>query len=97
MEIKRYLPQKILYRVKAEENKKTIAQKFNTSILNIKGESFEEGDFVEVVDASENVYVVKPLETLKGISEKLKIPEDELSKLNNLKSKVLFIGQRLRF
>lgn len=97
MEIKKYLPQKILYRIKYGETQQSIAQKFNTTIFNIKGDSFEEGDFVTILNASENVYAVKPMETLQDIAQKLNTTEENLIDLNHLKSKSLFVGQRLHF
>lgn len=97
MEIKKYLPQKILYRIKCDETQQSIAQKFNTTIFNIKGDSFEEGDFVTILNASENVYAVKPMETIQDIAKKLGTTEENLIEQNHLKSKSLFVGQRLRF
>ncbi len=97
MEIKKYLPPKILYRIKYNETQQSIAQKFNTTIFNVKGESFEEGDFVTIFGASENVYAVKPMETLQDIAAKLNTTQEKLMEINHLKSKSLFVGQRLRF
>ena len=98
MEIKRYLPSIIYYRVKAEENINQIAKTFNISTLNVKtnGVDIEEGDFVEIRNAFENVHVVKPLETLKQIADMHNLTEDYIMKINSLKSKILFVGQRIR-
>lgn len=98
MEIKRYLPSIIYYRVKAEEDIKKIAKSFNISTQNIKTNNadVEEGDFVEIRNAFENVHIVKPLETLKQIADMHNLEEDYIMKINNLKSKMLFVGQRIR-
>lgn len=98
MEIKRYLPHTIYYRMKAEEDIKQVAKNFNVSpnSINYFAQTLEEGDFVKIQNAIEDVHIVKPLETLSQIAKMHNLTEDQIIKANNLKSKVLFIGQRLR-
>ena len=47
-------------------------------------------------ESMNNSYVVKPLDTIKSICEKLNIDENSLITSNNLKNKQLFIGQILK-
>lgn len=96
MEIKRYLPKVIYYRVKEGDDKRCIANKFNTSISNVLADEVSCGDVVKVLNACEKVHIVKPLETLKQIATQYKVDEDRLMNINNLSSKVLFVGQRLK-
>ena len=98
MEIKRYLPNTIFYRIQNGEDTQTVAKKFNVSVHNIKtfDQTVEEGDFVKVENAFENIYIVKPLDTSKQIADIHNLTEEQIINNNNLKSKVLFIGQRLK-
>ena len=61
--------------------------------------SLNEGsDGYSVVEVKNyNTHIVKPFETLEGLSRKLCVDEEEIKKINNLNSNKLFIGQILKF
>lgn len=44
----------------------------------------------------DDVYIVKPLDTIEKISKLLNLEKEIIIKLNNLKTEKLFIGQRLK-
>lgn len=100
MNLKKYIPNNILYRMKKGEDIKDVAGKFNTSLDNIVlksvGEHFE-GEFVEIKSSNQFSHVVKPLEDLNSIANIYKVSVSHIIEANNLKSKRLFIGQKLRF
>lgn len=59
-------------------------------------ENLEAGDKV-IVSKQQKFHVVKPLETLSVIANKLNLTEQELIKKNNLKTNKVFIGQKIMF
>lgn len=100
MLVEKYKPEVLFYRIKEGDSKNRIADKFNTEIKNVKclTEDCEEtGDFYIISNIKSNSHVVKPMESLRSIAEKYKISEEEIIRQNNLKTKQLFIGQKLRF
>ena len=98
MKFERYIPNDNMYRLKQGETIKQVADKFNTSIDNIEIlSSTLEGDFVKIKKCNHTTHVVKPLETLCDIAKIYGVSETYIIENNNLKTKRLFIGQKLRF
>lgn len=100
MNLKKYVPNNILYRMKNGEEIKDVANKFNTTIDNILLKSVDqhyEGEFVEIINTNQFSHTVKPLEDLNFIAAKYNVTINHIIEANNLKSKRLFIGQKLRF
>ena len=100
MEIKKYIPKQLIYRVQTGETKESIADKFNalpSEIVCLTSPEICEGAFVEIKKSFENLYVVKPLDSLDQIATKFKVSVNTIVESNNLKDKRLFVGQRLRF
>lgn len=100
MKIEKYKPKIFYYRIKATDTKNNLADKFNTKIENIKNYSKnceDVGDFYLISKINSKTHIVKPLENLNLISKKYNISEEEIIKNNNLKTKTLFIGQKLYF
>lgn len=100
MELKRYKPNKIIYRVKPSDTKEMIASKFNASVLDVvclTSNDCCEGAFVEIKNSFDNLYVVKPLDNLEQIATKFNVSVATIKETNNLKDDRLFVGQRLRF
>lgn len=98
MEIKRYLPNKIYYRLQHGEDKRAVAEKFNTKLTNVtclNSNYMSEGDFVVIKNAHQKVHIVKPLETLNEIAKSYGLDEETIINNNQLKTNVLFVGQRL--
>lgn len=100
MKIEKYTPNLVICRIKKGENKNIISDKYNTLIQNIKCNAEgceEEGDFYLISDINANTHIVKPMENLNAISKKYGVSEESIMCKNNLKTKALFIGQKLRF
>lgn len=100
MILNKYIPNNILYRVKKGEDIKAVANKFNTTIENVKSKSIgdlHEGEFVEILSSNQYTHIVKPLEDLNFIAKSYNVDVSHIIKSNNLKNKRLFIGQILRF
>jgi len=100
MNLRKYTPNNILYRMKKGEDVNSVANKFNTSpdkiVLKSVNEHFE-GEFVEILTSNQYSHIVKPLEDINFIAKKYNVSIEHIVKINNLKSKRLFIGQILRF
>lgn len=100
MVFKKYLPKNMLYRMKKGEDRQMVADKFNTTIENVVLKSVNEhydGEFVQILNCNQFTHIVKPLEDLNSIALKYNVGVDYIIECNNLSSKRLFIGQKLRF
>ena len=100
MEIKKYIPSPIFYRVKPNETIESIASKFNCKTQDIEcatSPNICEGAFVKINSSYQNVHIVKPVETLEKIANMYNVKVETIIEKNNLKDKRLFIGQRLYF
>lgn len=84
----------LIYRVE-DENISQIASKLGTNVLSILKyndiKSVSKGDYIEI--PNDRVYVVKPLDTIRGICNKLDITPQELFNKNKITQ--IFIGQVL--
>lgn len=80
--------------IENEYVKKSIIEKFNLNnqqIVNLKV-----GDWFKTkINNNVNEYVVKPMDTFFSVSKKLNIDETTLRK--NMKTKHLFVGQKIKF
>lgn len=87
------------YRVKKDDNLSNIMYKFavgaNEVIRNNPSIDFYEGEVVKILKQSDTLHVVKPMETLEIIANKYKTTIERIIEFNNLKSKRVFIGQKL--
>lgn len=87
------------YRVKKEDNITSVMNKFDvtaTSIIrNNPSIDFYEGEVVKILKQNDITHIVKPIETLESIAKIYNTTQDNLCNLNNLKSKRVFIGQKL--
>ena len=101
MEIKLMKNKNFIYKVKKEETLTTIANKFKVLerdlIIdnNLSSTMLEEGDVLYISGENTLIYVVKPLENLETISKKLNVDKQVIIEKNKLKTKNLFIGQKL--
>jgi len=95
----------VYYTVKSGDNLYSIAQKFNTSVSNLKGvnnlvsNSLSIGQQLLIPEKDiqgKDYYVVKSGDNLYSIARKNNTTVSELMKLNDLTSASLSIGQRLR-
>ena len=82
-----------------KETIKSISEKFNVSENCVVSTATmpEKGDVVFVNGNAKNVYVVRPLENLVKVAEKLNVNIETLKTNNNLKSNNLFIGQKIYY
>lgn len=91
--------EKFLYRVKDGDTYKSISHQFKVSEQKLKTDNkIEElytGCVLFVDTTTTKTYVVKPMDTLEKIANKLNIPKDVLIKQNNIKQ--IFIGQKLEY
>lgn len=89
-----------MYRVKEDDTMSAICERFNTSKENILRNNSEielyAGEWVEITVNDYLIHTVKPMESLKVISEKYAMNQDKIMLDNNLKSNKLFIGQCLK-
>ena len=100
MIITKYLPNDGYYRVKKNETLEMIANKFNTTINNVKilsNGSCNEGEFVKILKSNQFCHIVKPLEDLNSIAKEYGVTKEQIIDANGLNSNRLFIGQKLRF
>ncbi len=94
-----------LYTIVDGDSLYSIANKFNVSINDIIDYNalpttiLTVGETIKIpkkkVNGKENVYVVKPGDTLYRIANTYKVSIDDLKKVNNLTSNILTIGQKL--
>lgn len=101
MEISVYQNEEIdFYRVKSGEDLASISKLFNVDInciiRNNPKIDFYEGEVVKIVKRSGLFHIVKPGETLENIANKYGEDIDNLIKINLLKNKRLFIGQKIK-
>lgn len=100
MKIEKYTPNLLICRIKKGEDKSVISDKYNTHIQNIRcnaKDCEEEGDFYLISGINANTHIVRPMENLGEISKRYGVSEESIMQKNNLKTKALFIGQKLRF
>ena len=76
-----------------EELEQHLNVKANVLLAFNQKQQIARGDILEV--PNQNVYVVKPLDTLNGICQKLNISANELLTKNNIRQ--IFIGQMLYY
>lgn len=76
-----------------EELEQRLSVKAHVLLAFNQKQQIKRGDILEV--PSQNVYVVKPLDTLHGICQKLNISANELLTKNNIGQ--IFIGQMLYY
>ncbi len=101
MEIKLIKNKNFLYVVKENETLKDVSNKFK--ILESKliednclsSSEILKGDVLYISCENAHIYVVKPLDNLTAIAQKFNTTVKNLEEKNNLKTKVLFIGQKL--
>lgn len=94
------------YIVKSGDSLWSIANKYNTTVSNIKNLNNLSNDNLAIgqvllipsqsINGSNNTYVVKSGDTLWNIANKYNTTVDELKKINNLTSNTLSIGQILK-
>ena len=90
------------YIVKKGDTLYSIAQKYNTSVDNLKSinniitDSLSIGQVLKLPSDEESTYTVKKGDSLYAIAKKYNISVDELKKLNSLTSNTLAIGQVLK-
>lgn len=88
------------YRILQNDTISSICKKFNTDkdciIRNNPKAEIYAGEYVLIKVSDYVLHVVKPAETLKRISEKYKITEQNIIELNKLTSNKLYIGQTLK-
>ena len=100
MVFKKYLPENFIYRPLKDESIEQIATKFNADVNDVEylsvGEHYE-GEFVKIKSGKEHTHIVKPLEDLNSIAQKYNVSAYHIEQCNNLKTRRLFIGQKLRF
>lgn len=88
------------YKVKSGEDLLSISKLFNVDInciiRNNPKIDFYEGEVVKIVKKSGTIHIVKPGEILENIANKYGVNIDDLIKINSLKNKRLFIGQKIK-
>lgn len=87
------------YRVKKEDALTGVMNKFDVSatsiIRNNPSIDFYEGEVVKILKQRDLIHIVKPMETLESIAKTYNTTSENLIDFNNLKSKRVFIGQKL--
>lgn len=94
------------YMVEKGDSLYSIAQKFNTTVDNLKALNNLATDVLSIgqvlvipedtnLDENKEIYIVKSGDTLYGIAQKYGISVDDLKKANNLTNNTLSIGQSL--
>lgn len=90
----------IWIQVQKNEDIDFILQKYDTTPNNIVRNNpkidLYEGEIIKILLSKQKYHVVKPMENLKIIAQKYNLEEDEIINVNNLSSKRLFVGQRLK-
>lgn len=90
----------IWIQVQKNEDIDFILQKYDTTLNNIVRNNpkidLYEGEMIKILLSKQKYHVVKPMENLKIIAQKYNLEEDEIINVNNLSSKRLFVGQRLK-
>lgn len=88
-----------LYRVKQNDNLESIAKKFGTSTYAINKDNntpqIYPGCVLFINTNQTKTYVVKPLDTIDKIAQKLNVDKNTLIHKNNITK--LFIGQKLEY
>ena len=91
------------YIVQKGDSLYSIANKFNTTVENLKklnnlsSNLLQIGQILNIVlQASENIYVVKKGDNLYSIANKYSTTVNDIKQLNNLSSNLLSIGQQLK-
>ena len=100
MIFEKYIPEPFYYRIKPNESIVQVADKFNTNLENIECMSvagLNEGEFLLIKQCNQGTHIVKPLEDISMIAKKYGVTEEHIVKVNNLKSKRLFVGQKIRY
>ena len=98
----------VVYVVKSGDSLWSIANKFNTSVaelkrinnltgdlLSIGQQLFVPGVSIEIPETSPNVYTVQPGDTLSTIARKFNVTVNDLKNANNLVNDIIQVGQRL--
>ena len=89
----------IFYQVQKGDTLTTILQKFSVTSKNIVRNDpkvdLYEGEIIKITFTINLQHIVKPMETLNAIAQKYNVEVETLIKLNDLKSKRLFVGQML--
>ena len=92
------------YIVQSGDNLYSIANKFNTTVENLKkinnltSNSLSIGQILklDIPTTEENIYVVKKGDSLYSIASKYDTTVNELKQLNNLSSNLLSVGQKIK-
>ncbi len=92
-----------IYTVKKGDSLYNIAQKFNTTVENIKSANNLASNLLSIGQklkipstSSSNVYIVQKGDSLYKIAQKFNTTVENIKKLNNLKTNLLNIGQKLK-
>ncbi|MDR0850538.1 MAG: LysM peptidoglycan-binding domain-containing protein [Christensenellaceae bacterium] len=96
MEILESLKDPLIYSVKTNETKESIAKKFGVSIQNINTLGSDDllcGDKIIIDLKVKQYHIVKPAERLEDISNKYNMSIERLKEINSITQ--IFVGQRL--
>jgi len=87
------------YQVKKHDTISSIQQQFGVNSSAIKRNNYNtdlyEGEVVKIINKSNTLHIVKPMENLQTIAKIYNTSIEKLAKINNLTSNRLFIGQTL--
>ena len=91
------------YIVKSGDTLWSIAKKYNVTVNDLKEINNLTNNLLKVgmnlkipgIDSENNVYIVKPGDTLYSIAKKYNISVDKLKEINSITSNILSIGQNL--
>lgn len=101
MEIKVVKNKNFIYKVKQGDTLLSVSNKFKvleSSLIEdncLVSNELLEGDLLYISCENAYIYVVKPLDNLTKIAQKYNVSCDYIQEKNKLKTKVLFIGQKL--
>lgn len=94
------LVDRFYYKIQVGDSFDSLSLKFNTSKENILRNNMEIPLYVgEVVVIKQNEFIthfVSPIETIKDISNKYNVDEQKIVEDNDLQTKKLYIGQKLK-